>query len=111
MFRTVGPPEPLLELLGQLEPLVDIEEVLRVPLARMKTWDDTPVPTAVFPFTTDIPLLSAWGQPLLFGPGSILVAHTADEYLDLAELDRAVDTYVELAQSCLRDAVAASAGP
>ena len=111
MFRTVGPPEPLLDLLGQLKPLVDIEEVLRVPLARMKTWDDTPVPTAVFPFTTDIPLLSAWGQPLLFGPGSILFAHTADEYLDLAELDRAVDTYVELAQSCLRDAVAVSAGP
>ena len=58
-----------------------------MPLARMKTWADTPVPTAVFPFTTDIPLLSAWGQPLLFGPGSILVAHTADEYLDLAELE------------------------
>jgi acetylornithine deacetylase len=104
MFRTVGEPEALLELLGQLAPLVAIEEVLRVPLARMKTWADTTVPTAVFPFTTDIPLLAAWGQPLLFGPGSVLVAHTADEYLDLAELEAAVATYVELAQSCLRDA-------
>jgi acetylornithine deacetylase len=108
MFRTTGPPEPLLELLTQLEPLVAIEEVLRVPLARMKTWADSPVPTAVFPFTTDIPLLSAWGQPLLFGPGSILEAHTANEYLDLTELDAAVVTYVELAQSCLRDAGAAA---
>jgi len=108
MFRTIGPPEPLLELLGQLEPLVEIEEVLRVPLARMKTWADTKVPTAVFPFTTDIPLLSAWGQPLLFGPGSILVAHTAEEHLALAELDAAVTTYVDLAQSCLRDAATAS---
>jgi acetylornithine deacetylase len=76
----------------------------------MKTWDDAPVPTAVFPFTTDVPLLSAWGQPLLFGPGSILVAHTANEYLELAELEKAVETYVELAQSCLRDAVAVPAG-
>ena len=82
-----------------------------MPLARMKTWADTTVPTAVFPFTTDIPLLSAWGQPLLFGPGSILVAHTADEYLDLAELEGRSTTYVELAQSCLRDAVAVPAGP
>ena len=60
-----------------------------MPLARMKTWEDTTVPTAVFPFTTDIPLLSAWGQPLLFGPGSILVAapDRPTEYLDLAELE------------------------
>jgi acetylornithine deacetylase len=76
----------------------------------MKTWEETPVPTAVFPFTTDIPLLLAWGQPLLFGPGSILVAHTANEHLELSEMERAVDTYVELARSCLRDAVAVPAG-
>ena len=104
MFRTIGPPEALLELLEQLKPRVDIEEVLRVPVARLKTWASKPVPTAVFPFTTDIPLLSAWGTPLLFGPGSILVAHTAEEHLDLAELDAAVATYVDLAASCLRDA-------
>ena len=36
------------------------------------------MPTAVFPFTTDIPLLDRWGTPLLYGPGSFLVAHTAD---------------------------------
>jgi len=104
MFRTIGPPEALLELLQQLKPRVDIEEVLRVPVARLKTWASSPVPTAIFPFTTDIPLLSSWGTPLLFGPGSILVAHTAEEHLDLAELETAVGTYVELAASCLRDA-------
>ena len=27
--------------------------------------------TAVFPYTTDIPFLDRWGEPLLFGPGSI----------------------------------------
>ena len=106
MFRTIGPPEPLLALMEQLRPLVDIEEVLRVPQVRMKTWPDSPVETAVFPFTTDIPLLAAWGTPLLFGPGSILLAHTSQEYLDLAELERAISHYVTLATSCLREAAA-----
>ncbi len=36
--------------------------------------------SAVFPYTTDIPFLPRWGEPLLFGPGSIHVAHTADEF-------------------------------
>ena len=88
---------------AQLKPLVEIEEVLRVPHVRLKTWaDTTDARPPSFPFTTDIPLLSsAWGTPLLFGPGSFLVAHTAEEHLDLAELEAAVGTYVELAQSCL----------
>jgi acetylornithine deacetylase len=104
MFRTVGPHADLFTLLEQLKPLVEIEEVLRVPHVRLKTWASNPMATAVFPFTTDIPLLSAWGTPLLFGPGSILVAHTSEEHLDLAELDAAIGHYVSLAGSCLRDA-------
>ena len=49
---------------------------------------------AVFPYTTDIPFLRAWGQPLLFGPGSIHVAHTSDEFIDIGEQqERAVDDY------------------
>ena len=55
----------------------------------------------VFPFTTDVPLLDRWGTPLLFGPGSFLVAHTDGEYLELDELDAAVDGYVSLARRCL----------
>jgi acetylornithine deacetylase len=103
MFRTIGPPEQLLTLLEQLQPLVTVEEVLRVPHVRLKTWPDSAIETAVFPFTTDIPLLDRWGVPLLFGPGSFLVAHTSEEHLDLAELDAAVATYVDLSRFCLRD--------
>jgi acetylornithine deacetylase len=106
MFRTVGPHAELMTLLEQLKPLVEIEEVLRVPHVRLKTWATNPLETAVFPFTTDIPLLSSWGTPLLFGPGSILVAHTSQEYLDLAELEAAIGHYVALATSCLEDAAA-----
>ena len=111
MFRTIGPHEDLHRLLDQLRPLVEIEEVLRVPHVRLKTWADSPIETAVFPFTTDIPFLDRWGVPLLFGPGSILVAHTAEEYLDLAELDAAVGKYAYLAAACVRDAVAAGQRP
>ena len=57
--------------------------------------------TAVFPYTTDIPFLANWGEPLLFGPGSIHVAHTADEFVSIAELEAAAGHYVTLANSLL----------
>jgi acetylornithine deacetylase len=48
-------------------------------------------------FTTDVPYLSNWGQPLLLGPGSILDAHTQHERIAKHELERAIDLYVALA--------------
>ena len=57
--------------------------------------------TEMFRFTTDVPLLDRWGTPLLFGPGSILVAHTSEEHLEIDELDRAVAAYEQLAIACL----------
>jgi acetylornithine deacetylase len=53
-------------------------------------------------FTTDIPYLTNWGQPLLIGPGSILVAHTDHERVAKSELLQAVECYVELVRR-LRD--------
>ena len=47
-------------------------------------------------FTTDIPHLSNWGTPLLFGAGSILVAHTKDEFVLKKDLEEAVGLYVNL---------------
>ncbi|MFN6964283.1 MAG: M20/M25/M40 family metallo-hydrolase [Pyrinomonadaceae bacterium] len=52
-------------------------------------------------FTTDIPYLTNWGRPLLLGPGSILVAHTRDEFVLKADLRRAVGLYVDLASNLL----------
>ncbi len=57
--------------------------------------------TAPVAYTSDIPLLDRWGEPLLFGPGSILVAHTPDEYIELAELREAVDTYQRIVRALL----------
>lgn len=52
-------------------------------------------------FTTDIPYLTKWGQPLLLGPGSILVAHTKDEFVLKKDLESAVELYVDLAKNLL----------
>lgn len=99
MFRIVGSADDVMTIARELEPLVGIEEVLRVPMVRLYTVEG--LPHAVFPFTTDVPLLDRWGTPLLYGPGSILVAHTADEHLAIADLDAAIDGYHRLATACL----------
>jgi acetylornithine deacetylase/succinyl-diaminopimelate desuccinylase-like protein len=52
-------------------------------------------------YTSDIPLLGKWGTPLLFGPGSIHVAHTPDEFIDVAELRAAVGAYERIVRSLL----------
>jgi acetylornithine deacetylase len=52
-------------------------------------------------YTSDIPLLDRWGTPLLFGPGSIHVAHTTIEYIDVAELEASVDAYVRIVRTLL----------
>ena len=99
MFRTIGSADDILTVLGALKPRVQISEVLRVRPIRMHT-----VPgfeTHVFPFTTDVPFLDRWGTPLLFGPGSILVAHTDGEFVTLDELHGAVDGFERLARGCL----------
>jgi acetylornithine deacetylase len=100
LFRTVGPPEDILDAIRPLDRLVTSEEILRVPLVTLHTVPG--FPTAVFPFTTDVPFLTRWGAPLLFGPGSILVAHTSHEHLEIAELERAIDAYEQLALACLQ---------
>ncbi len=52
-------------------------------------------------FTTDIPYLSAWGTPLLLGPGTILDAHTDGERVAKADLHTAVDLYEALGRRLL----------
>jgi acetylornithine deacetylase len=60
------------------------------------------IPTMTASFTTDIPQLSSWGQPVLLGPGSILVAHTDREFISKAELMRAIELYVQIGSFLLR---------
>jgi acetylornithine deacetylase len=104
LFRTIGPPEAILAAMRPLESLVSLEEILRVPVVRFHPARVDGFERAVFPFTTDVPFLDRWGAPLLFGPGSILVAHTDREHVRLDDLQDAVNQYERLITACLTDA-------
>jgi acetylornithine deacetylase/succinyl-diaminopimelate desuccinylase-like protein len=85
MFRTVGDAGDVLSAVRLLEPLVNVEEILRVPPARLHTLPG--MPSETFPFTTDIPLLN--------------VAHADDEHLDLAEFEASIETYMRIVTALL----------
>jgi acetylornithine deacetylase len=53
-------------------------------------------------FTTDIPHLPNWQKPLLLGPGSILVAHTKDEFVLKKDLETVVGLYIDLVKFLLK---------
>lgn len=73
----------------------ELREVLAVPVIRFERADS--LPTTVVSYTTDVPALCpAWGRPLLIGPGSIHLAHTAEERVPKRELAGAVEIYAGL---------------
>ena len=78
-----------------------MEFPLEIPFVRLRTVEG--FPTMVAKFTTDIPQLTQWGEPLLLGPGSIHVAHTPGERIAKRELLEAVDLYVALARRLLAE--------
>jgi len=72
--------------------LVEAKEVLHIPALHLRSLEG--FETTVVSYTTDIPAFgTAWGQPLLFGPGSIHFAHTDEERVPKAELLEAVNIY------------------
>ena len=95
LFRIVGDAAPVRAALAVVEGLVSIEHVLDIPAVRMHTVAG--FETAVFPYTTDVPLLTNWGTPMLLGPGSVHVAHTDEEHVAVDELRAAVELYEKLA--------------
>ncbi len=59
-------------------------------------------PSTIVAFNTDIPHLGNLGKPLLFGPGSILDAHGANEFIFKRDLIAAVDVYCDTVTELLR---------
>ena len=55
----------------------------------------------VVAFGTDAPHMRSWGQPLLFGCGSILDAHTDHEKVEKRELAECVDRHVRTVHELL----------
>jgi acetylornithine deacetylase len=97
LYRLVGPSEELKrQIVETVGNLAQVEFVLEIPFARLRTLDG--FATMVAAFTTDIPALSHWGEPLLIGPGSIHVAHTDREHVEKKQLSDAVDLYCAIAR-------------
>jgi acetylornithine deacetylase len=102
IFRTVGEPD---------EVRVKLERLIAKHGGRITLWRGNPpqfmhvpdgAPSRVVAFNTDVPWLSNLGTPLLFGPGSILDAHGANEKIGKKELLQAVGTYAETVLSLCR---------
>jgi len=100
LYRLVGPSEQLRkDIVATVGDLARVEFTLEIPFVRLQAPDG--MPTMVAKFTTDIPALSNWGQPLLVGPGSIHVAHTEGEYVEKKQLEDAVELYCGIARKLI----------
>jgi acetylornithine deacetylase len=100
LYRLVGPSQDLRrQILETAGDLVKVEFPLELPFLRFRTIDG--LPTMIAAFTTDIPKLTNWGEPLLIGPGSIHVAHTDGEFIEKKQLADAIDLYCAIARQLL----------
>jgi len=97
LYRLVGPSHLLQKQIFEAAGNdVKIEFPLELPFVRLRTVKG--LPTMIAAFTTDIPRLTNWGEPLLIGPGSIHVAHTDGEFIEKTQLAEAIELYCTIAK-------------
>jgi len=100
LIRLVGDSAPVrAAILDAAAGLAEVDFTLEIPFVRLRAVEG--LPTMIAKFTTDIPQLSNWGEPLLLGPGSIHVAHTPYEKLAKKELLEAVELYITVGKQLL----------
>ena len=101
LVRTVEPTEPLKGAIRErLASGVSVAFPVELPFHKAGTapsgWE-----TTVVSYASDLPFLAPWGEGYQLGPGTIRVAHTADEHILKADLLRGVELYVRLATDLL----------
>jgi acetylornithine deacetylase len=97
LYRLVGSSDELRrQIVATAGDQVQVTFPLELPFLRFRTLDA--LPTMIAAFTTDIPKLTNWGEPLLIGPGSIHVAHTEGEYIEKQQLAEAIELYCRIAK-------------
>ena len=100
LVRTVTDSAPVRASLQEAAAgLAEVDFTLDTPFLRLRAVPG--LPTMIAKFSTDIPYLTNWGEPLLLGPGSIHVAHTPFEKLSKKELKEAVELYIQVARQLL----------
>jgi acetylornithine deacetylase len=104
LFRLVRDAEPLRAAVkraaaGRAEP----REIVATAAQRLEAFEG--LESMVAAFTTDIPVFAGtWGKPFLIGPGSIHVAHTAEERIAKKELQEAVEIYSRMVKTLVAQA-------
>jgi acetylornithine deacetylase len=89
------------EIAAAVEGLAEAREILCLPALHLGSLEG--FETTVVSFTTDIPAFQgAWGKPFLLGPGTIHLAHTAEERVRKSELLEAVEMYKKIARQLLQ---------
>jgi acetylornithine deacetylase len=108
LVRTVQPSAPLREAftraVAPVGPHLRITFPLDIPAVRSEPlpgWEAVTVR-----YTSDLPLLDAWGTGYQLGPGTIRVAHTDGERIRKSELREAVEAYIRLCRQLLDTAEA-----
>lgn len=100
LVRLVGDSQPVRAALTEAAGKdAEVDFTLEIPFVRLRAVEG--LPTMIAKFTTDIPQLSNWGEPLLLGPGSIHVAHTPQERVAKKELREAVELYIRIVRQLL----------
>src|SRR6185369_9927762 len=100
LFRLVGPAGELRQQISAAAgEKAEAKFTLDIPYMELGTVPG--IETMIAAFTTDVPALTRWGQPLLIGPGSIHVAHTEGEYVEKQQLVGAVEIYCRIAKSLM----------
>ena len=96
MFRLVGSASPIREAVAEaVAGRAETREVFSTPAQRLEPFPK--LATTVVSFATDIPSFGGvWGKPFLIGPGSIHVAHTAEERISKQQLTEAVEIYARM---------------
>ncbi len=96
MIRLVGDAAPIRQaVLQALRSRAEAREIFSIAAQRLESFPG--MAETVVAFSTDIPCFArSWGKPFLIGPGSIHVAHTADEQISKKDLSDAVDIYARM---------------
>jgi acetylornithine deacetylase len=108
LFRLVGPSDQLRRQVADL--MVDgVTVTFPTELPYFKNTVPPPAgwETTVVSYASDLPFHAAWGQGYQLGPGTIRVAHTSEERIGKAELQRGVELYVKLARDLIDQTTAA----
>lgn len=102
LFRTVADTGALRQAIAAAaDPRVTVEFPLEIPSVL-----SSPVPgweTTIVSYASDLPFLAPWGERYQLGPGTIRLAHTAEERIGKRELLDGVNRYVALAATLLSE--------